>query len=102
MIQHLTKTAIKKQIAIHHKVFKQSGNVFTASYKNDIRDVKVTMDYLHLIDDIEGDISTVILLLQDEDTIKKEVFTYKQHTEITDAIKQWINEQLKYGNFFNN
>lgn len=95
----ISQSELKKQISYHTDKFKCNGNVFKYQYRNDARDILISLDYLHQIDEKEGNISLVFLTLRNEETEKLVYFSPKQHKEIKQHIIHWINEEEKYGKF---
>lgn len=95
----ISQSELKRQINYHTGKFKCNGNVFKYKYQNDQRDILISLDYVHQIDEKEGDISLVFLTLRNEETEKLVYFSPKQHKEVIQHITHWINEEEKYGKF---
>lgn len=90
---HLNKTQIKEQIKIHTHIFKESGDIMKLGYTDKKRDVKIEMQYIHHIDEKEGNISNVILILEDEEQREKYFFNPTDAAGIFETIKKWHTEQ---------
>ena len=97
----ISQIEIKRQISYHTDKFKCNGNVFKHQYRNEERDILISLDYIHQINKREGNISLVILTLRNEETEKLIYFPPNQNKEIKAYMDYWISEEEKYGKFIN-
>jgi hypothetical protein len=97
----ISENELKKQIGYHTKLFKQSDTILTNQYRNDKRDILIQLNYVHQIDQKEGDISYVELILQNEEFKDRTLYSPKQTALIKAKIDNWIVNEEKYGKFLN-
>ena len=97
----ISHSELKRQISYHTDKFKCDGNVFIQLFQNEKRDILIRLDYLHQIDDKEGDISCVTLTMQNEEFKDTRVFNPTQTKQIKQAIDSWVDNEEMYGRFLN-
>lgn len=98
----ISQAEIKRQIGYHTDKFKCNGNLFKHQYRNEQRDILISLDYIHQIDEKGGNISLVILTVRNEETEKLIHFPPNQHKEIKNYIDTWIEKEEKHGKFITN